>query len=219
MSIVEIAPTCAQCDDSASSCSTCGGYSGWPNPPNNITLGPCRKCVEGIAAAALNGQAAALANPAAVRAAWMIAQGWDVGEVVESLRDAPPTDLAYERSQLDAAIQARDPAPVPIAIGDDDSLILVDDEPDEAAKLFAKLAVEAVNAKASAEWEGDDEPTQVLDRAEVIAQLAPIEDTWRKTWTDCADLLKAVAEKDPAAAAGYVASCRNWLTRAVQYGS
>ena len=129
MSIVEITPTCPQCDDSAASCSTCGGYLGWPNPPNNITLGPCKKCVEGIAAAAINGQAAALANPAAVRAAWMMTQGFAIDKIVESLCDAPPIDLVFERSQLDAAIHARDFAPEPIAIGDEISLEdFVDDE-------------------------------------------------------------------------------------------
>lgn len=78
-----------------------------------------------------------------------------------------------------------------IAFGDDDELLLVDDKA----------------------------PTEVLDRADVVAALAPIDETWRRTWTECADLLKSVAEKDPAAAAGYVARCREWLTRAVQYGS
>jgi len=202
MSIVEIAPTCPQCDDSASSCSTCGGYLGWPNPPNDITLGPCRKCVEGIAAASMSlEQLEAIATNA--------------GQSPEQAEVTALQMLAVASGAL-----PHSPEALAIAAGGDDELILVDDEPDDAGKMFARLAVEAVNAKASAEWEGDDEaPTEVLDRADVIAQLAPIEETWRKTWTECADLLKAVAEKDPAAAAGYVARCRDWLTRAVQYGS
>lgn len=98
----------------------------------------------------------------------------------------PPT-LAPCRACLDGIAAT----PAIAAGGDDDELILVDDEAQ----------------------------TEVLDRADVVAALAPINETWRKTWTECADLLKAVAEKDPAAAAGYVARCRDWLTRAVQYGS
>ena len=74
-------------------------------------------------------------------------------------------------------------------------------------------------ALAIAFGDDDEAPTEVLDRADVVAALAPIDETWRRTWTECADLLKSVAEKDPAAAAGYVARCREWLTRAVQYGS
>lgn len=40
--------TCRECDHGKASCSTCGGYSGWPNPPSNIALGPCSRCIEGI---------------------------------------------------------------------------------------------------------------------------------------------------------------------------
>ena len=126
--------------------------------------------------------------------------------------------------------------------GDDDELILVDDEPPtevldraevESAAICAAAAeaIRQYEAGETLEWPdeheseklqaaiNDIEAGRVRPMADVIAQLAPIDGTWRKTWTECADLLKSVAEKDPAAAAGYVARCREWLTRAVQYGS
>ena len=73
--------------------------------------------------------------------------------------------------------------------GNDAELILVDDEP----------------------------PTEVLNRADVVAALA--EPSWRLALTDCVNLLKSIADRDPSAAAGYAMRFRELLTKAEQYGS
>ena len=192
----EIVGACV-CRHRTMSCAYCGGLRGFDGPPPKP---PCRACRESIASTSLE----------------------ELESIAMEAGQSPEQAEATALQMLAVASGALPHSPEALAIaagGDDDELILVDDEPDDAGKMFARLAVEAVNAKASAEWEGDDEPTQVLDRADVVAALAPIDETWRRTWTECADLLKSVAEKDPAAAAGYVARCREWLTRAVQYGS
>lgn len=61
--------------------------------------------------------------------------------------------------------------------------------------------------------------TEITDGGPIFAELAPLPETWRGMLTDCADLLKAIADRDPAAAAGYVQRFRELLTRAAQYGS
>ena len=63
----------------------------------------------------------------------------------------------------------------------------------------------------------DEAPTEVLDRAEVVAALA--EPSWRLALTDCVNLLKSIADKDPSAAAGYAMRFRELLTKAEQFGS
>ena len=262
----EIVGACV-CRHRSMSCAYCGGLRGFDGPPPKP---PCRACRESIASTSLEelesiameaGQSPeqaeatalqmlavasgalphspeALAIAAGVRREWMTRCGHDDAEITESLSHSPPTSVEAELVEL-AAVQAMEAMD---AGGDDDELILVDDEAatevldraDVEAAAICAAAAEAIRqyeAGETLEWPdepdadkmqaaiSDIEAGRVRPIAEVIAQLAPIEETWRKTWTECADLLKAVAEKDPAAAAGYVARCRDWLTRAVQYGS
>lgn len=62
-------------------------------------------------------------------------------------------------------------------------------------------------------------PTVVVDGGPIFAELAPLPESWRGALTDCADLLKSIADKDPPAAAGYAMRFRELLTKAEQYGS
>ena len=205
-----------ECRHRAPSCAYCGGRLGFDGPPRKL---PCRACVASIAAESMTldqlvaycvdaGQSPEQAEVTALQmlavASGALPHSPEALAIAAGVRREWMTRYGYDDAEIAESLLHSPPTSVEAervelaavasleamdAIGDDGELILVDDEP----------------------------PTEVLNRADVVAALA--EPSWRLALTDCVNLLKSIADRDPSAAAGYAMRFRELLTKAEQFGS
>lgn len=121
----------------------------------------------------------------------------------------PPT-IPPCRACLDGIALTPQVPTMPDEIGpDDDTILILEDDSTTVSQPAELVTMPEVL---------DIPPGKVLPLPQgyAVTQLPP---TWRSLLTDCAVLLKAIAEKDEAAATEHVRQFNELLTRAAQYGS